>query len=752
MKLFVIIDGHSFAYRSFFALPDMTNSRGIHTNALYGFIKTVLKVIKDNQPEGMAVAFDLPAPTFRHKMYDQYKAHRPPSPDELRQQIPLIKEFVSLMDIAIIEKEGFEADDLIGALAQQKSREGYQVRIFTGDRDALQLCSESIHVMLPTKGVSELIEFGPEEVKKKYALPCTSLIDLKALEGDKSDNIPGVAGIGAKTATKLLQQYKTLENIYQNIELIEPVGVKNKLEKDRDNAFLSKQLGTINCQVELSPDDFLLNDPQWPKIIPFLKEHNFNSLKKQYVPPSADEGMLFNTNQFQPKDLQNTKKIRVMKFLLNPHQPLSDEDISDDDLQRSSMYEHQLKKQLLWDLYEQIELPLIKVLENMEKTGVLVSIKVLKQLSNEYQQTLDDLTTQIYKISGEEFNINSPKQLSEILFEKLGLPHGKKTKSGYSTDVKVLNDLAEDHEVARILLQYRELAKLLNTYINALPELISARDGRIHSSFNQTVTATGRLSSTNPNLQNIPIRSEKGKKIRKAFVAEKGSVLLAADYSQIELRILAHITGDDNLVKAFKEDLDIHRNTAALINGVGFAEVTDSQRSQAKAVNFGIAYGMSARKLSRDTGISKDNAVAFINKYFETYPGIKLYMESVTEQAANNGFATTLLGRRRYFHNLSSKNSFLRGEDERACINFPIQGASADIIKIAMIKIADEMKKQKLKSKMILQVHDELVFEVPEKELDKMKALVLEQMQTAYPLSVPLKVSLGIGDNWLEAK
>ena len=761
-----LIDGHSLAYRAFFALPPtMMTTDGQPTNAIYGFSKMLFGIIEEKKPDALAVAFDLPQPTFRHEKYKEYKAHRPPSPEEFRSQVPLIKDILRQAAIPIYELAGYEADDVLGTLACKAVEAGYKAVIVTGDSDALQLVNEHIHVLMPQKGLAEAKEFDLAAVEEKYSgLKPVQIIDLKALMGDASDNIPGVPGVGEKTAIALLQEFGTVKDIKARIEDIPRAAVKTKIKENIASLDMSYELATINIAV---PGDYDLEICKIEKInlsaaVPLFQKLQLATLVKKYTKSAAVSGEatvllqqagLFTEAVVEKLDPQKALAARLMKYLLNPERAVMPEDISQNDIDALPQYEQLLREQNMYELYENIELPLAETLSDLKEQGVKIDVGFLAKMSKELENFISGLEKAIYGLAGAEFNLNSPKQLSEIFFEKLKMPVAKKTKTGYSTDAGVLEELAYDYDIARKLLDYRQLAKLKSTYVDALPLLIDPKDGKLHTTFNQTVTATGRLSSSDPNLQNIPIRSEAGKKIRQAFIPEKeGNVLLSADYSQIELRILAHYADEKNLQEAFEQGLDIHRSTAAKVFGVPLDNVTPQQRSQAKAVNFGIAYGMSARRLAQSVGIPQNEAQNFIDNYFVTYPGIKKYIDTTIALAHKQGYVTTLLGRRRYFKEINLKNKQIVAMAERAAINMPIQGTSADLIKIAMLRIAPALQEQKLKAKMILQVHDELVFDLPEAEAYDLECLVKKIMTSVYELKVPLVVNTAVGKNWLEAK
>jgi DNA polymerase-1 len=786
---FYLIDGHALAYRSFFALPvSMMTTGGQTTNAIYGFCKTLFNLLDEKKPDAIAVAFDLPQPTFRHKLYKEYKAQRPPSPDEFRSQVPLLKNIVRQAKIPIFELAGFEADDILGTVAGQAARAGYAVRILTGDKDCMQLVNEQVHLLMPQKGAAELKEIDAAAIGERYGgLRPEQIIDLKALMGDPSDNIPGVPGIGEKTAVALLQEYGSVDNLKKNVESLKKPAVKTKIAANLASLDLSYQLAVINTDAPVKFDLELgkIANVDVAKAVPLLKELQLASLVKKYgegtlastalgersVSPKeqpsarggqtemfteqsrAEQADLFSEINAPRLDPQKALAARLMKYLLHPERAILPEDINQNDIDELPEYARLLKEQDLYKLYEEIELPLAGVLTEMQEQGVKIDTAFLAEMSKELGASIADLEKKIFSAAGQEFNLNSPKQLGEIFFEKLKMPVLKKTKTGYSTDAAVLEELAYDFDIARQLLEYRQVAKLKSTYVDALPLLIDSRDGKLHTSFNQTVTATGRLSSSEPNLQNIPVRTAAGKKIRRAFIPEKaGHVLLSADYSQIELRILAHYADEKNLQEAFQQGLDIHQSTAAKVFGVPLDKVTPEQRSQAKAVNFGIAYGMSARRLARDVGIPQNAAQQFIDNYFAMYPGIKKYIDDTIALARRQGFVTTLLGRRRHFPELQTGNKRDAAMAERAAINMPIQGTSADLIKIAMLRVARALKEKKFRAKMILQGHDELVFDLPESETAEVETLVKKIMTSVYQLKTPLLVNTAAGKNWLEAK
>lgn len=860
---FVIIDGNSLANRAFYAIPLLSNSKGIITNAAYGFTNMLMKIFADEKPDYLAVAFDKGRVVFRHEEFVQYKAHRKGMPDELRPQMDLIKDILQAMNVAIYEQEGYEADDLIGTMVKWAEEHNWENLIVTGDRDALQLVSEKTRVLLTRKGISEMEVFDLQAIKDKYSLTPEQIIDLKGLMGDASDNIPGVPGVGEKTALKLLAQYGSIENIFNNLDDFQGKKLGEKLKENKDQALISKKLATIYCCVDmkLTSEDLKVQKPNYEELIKIYEELEFKNLLKNILSeekaPSKvleTEGEVISNPQKLKKVLSNNK-IKELTFLLHHDSTdayrgkvlkiglfingkgylvncendfkdyalvlkpyLENEDIvkktydakmayifflrekvkikglkwdvllgsyllnpSQNDLTLATLLYEYLQKVLdenepartfgslrgvyqltgliedrlvadnLLELYLNVELPLAKVLAFMELQGVKLDREQLLIMGKDLELRIDELTNKIYGLAGEEFNINSPKQLGVILFEKLGLPTIKKTKTGYSTNAEVLETLAEEHEIVKEILNYRQLVKLKTTYVDGLLNIINPKTKKVHTSFNQTITATGRLSSTEPNLQNIPIRLEEGRKIRKVFVPSKdGYILLTADYSQIELRILAHIAQDKVLIEAFKEGQDIHARTASEVFGVPMDKVTKNMRRHAKAVNFGIVYGLSDFGLARDLGITRKEAKIYIDNYFKRYSGVKRWIEKIIAEAREQGFVTTLLGRRRYLNDILSKNYNLRSFAERTAMNTPIQGSAADIIKIAMVRIHEKIGKNKFAARMILQVHDELVFEVPPQEISRLIPLVRETMETAYSLDVPLKVDMQVGFNWYD--
>ena len=859
MKI-LLIDGHSILNRAFYGVPLLTNYEGIHTNAVYGFINIMLKALEDEQANCIAVAFDLKAPTFRHKMFTEYKGTRKPMPAELHEQVPVIKDVLAAMGIPVITMEGYEADDILGTLAKRSQKEGYEVSILSGDRDLLQLADEHIKIRLPKtiKGKTEIENYFPEDVVAKYMVTPEEFIDLKALMGDTSDNIPGVPGIGEKTATAIITKYHSIENAYEHVEELTPTKAKNNLSVHYDLAVMSKKLATIeinapvdfdikNAKIDnlftedafelfkryelksllkkFDSDSFVKADyfaPEINQVYDFdALEQLANEIKKlgyaglslsvsegkldvcafcipngiYYVPCEGfiTEGYIIETlndiSQVAELNVINLKEkldfinpvmndklqdVALMAYLINPlkseynYENLGKEylelNFKDNPEKMDALaYEahvacytydvlyNKLVESDMLKVYTEIELPLVYVLKSMENNGIRVNKEALKHYGNELSEKIAVYENRIYEQAGERFNINSPKQLGEILFEKMGLPSGKKTKTGYSTSADVLEKLAAEYPFVNDILEYRTLAKLKSTYADGLYDYID-EDDRIRSTFNQMITATGRISSTEPNLQNIPIRMEIGRKIRKVFIPNNGYSFMDADYSQIELRLLAHMSGDENLITAYNEDSDIHRITASKVFNVPLSEVTSTQRSNAKAVNFGIVYGISSYGLSQDLSISRNEAKEYIESYFKTYPGIKTYLDGIVADAKEKGYATTLFGRRRPVPELASSNFMQRQFGERIAMNSPLQGTAADIIKIAMINVYKRIEKEELKSKLILQVHDELLIEVANGEEEAIKLILKEEMSNAASLRVNLEVDINSGKDWYEAK
>ena len=889
----VLVDGHSILNRAFFGIPDLTNSEGLHTNAVYGFLNILFKILDEEQPDYLTVAFDVHAPTFRHKMYDAYKGTRKPMADELRQQVPLMKEMLTAMGVTIVEKEGYEADDLLGTIAKQSEEQGLEVSIVSGDRDLLQLASDHIKIRIPkTKRTgTEIEDYLAKDVVEKYQVTPLQFIDVKALMGDSADNIPGVPGIGEKTATALITAYGSIENAHDHLEEIKPNRAKQNLSEHYDMAQMSKELATIeiHAPIEYSLEDAKLGNLFTEEAYLMCKRLEFKNMLSRFdidAPKNlAEEHFTFVTDKKQisdifkkakkaghigccllpgegiiteqlslfeqPKeqqviegmsivfseediyylsagtevsaeelleeirelsggqtkvsvmDLKETLKTlplpgndryfdaSVAAYLLNPlKNDYPYEDLAKDyaglmipsktDLlgKESPVKAKQAKPEAFlkyicymayipWKtrdrlleelnntgmqtLYDTIELPLVYTLSDMEKEGVHVDAEELKRYGEELAAQIAVLEKEIYEGAGETFNINSPKQLGHILFEKLEMPYGKKTKTGYSTAADVLEKLAVEYPLVSKILEYRQLAKLKSTYADGLANFIE-EDGRIHTNFQQTVTATGRLSSTDPNLQNIPIRMELGRMIRKVFLPKDGYVFVDADYSQIELRILAHMSGDEMLIQAYREAQDIHRMTASQVFHTPFEEVTDLQRRNAKAVNFGIVYGISSFGLSQDLSISKKEAQEYIERYFESYPKIKEFLDGCVEKAKKDGYSVTMFGRRRPLPEISSSNFMQRSFGERIAMNAPIQGTAADIIKIAMNRVHRRLIDEGLKSRLLLQVHDELLIEAAPDEVDEVKKILDEEMKGAADLSVELEIDTHTGKNWYEAK
>lgn len=886
----MLIDGHSILHRAFYGVPLLTNSKGIYTNAIYGFLNIILKLIEEEQPEYIGVAFDVKEPTFRHKEFEEYKGHRKATPSELKMQIPILKELLSAMGIMSIEMPGYEADDILGTLGKKAEIEGIHPIIISGDRDLLQLASEAIKIRIPKtiRGKTEIEDYYAVDVKEKYGVTPQEYIDVKGLMGDPSDNIPGVPGIGEKTATKIIQEYHTIEAAIVHAEEIKPRRASENLQKYQQQARLSKFLATIctDCPIEI---DFLMmkiGSFRNEKAYEIIKELEFKSLADRFSSQSISEpfkllhsdigsGKIIRTlseckewiNQIQldseivyhvlienqrmlgialketegapiwieiGDDLSEKGLLQTMKYvlenknvrkithhakpsilyfsqhniklrglsfdtmigayLINPLKehygyddlaqdflnelyPTEEEilgkgkqqksfmDLSEEDkmnylIQRlwiisksKRVIEMKLKENNQEYLYYEIELPLIEVLASMEKYGLQIHMDTLKAYAEKLENKLESLTETIYILAGESFNINSPKQLGTILFEKLKLPVTKKTKTGYSTAADVLEKLAPQHEIIRHILEYRQLIKLKTTYVDGLFSVMDPKTHKVHSTFHQTITATGRISSSEPNLQNIPIKLELGREIRKAFVPSSSDyIFIDADYSQIELRVLAHISKDETLTQAFIEQQDIHRLTASQVFKTPFHEVTPLQRNNAKAVNFGIVYGISAFSLSQDLNISRKEADQYIEGYFEKYPKVKEYLENTITQAKETGYVSTLFGRRRPMLELQSRNFMQRSFGERVAMNMPIQGTAADIIKIAMVQLYQEFEIRKLRSRLILQVHDELLIEAHIEEAKEVKEIIKRTMETAVNLIVPLEVDMTEGISWFQTQ
>ena len=890
----VLIDGHSILNRAFFGLPDLTNSEGLHTNAVYGFLNILFKILEEEQPDYLTVAFDVHAPTFRHKMYEAYKGTRKPMDDALRQQVPLMKEMLAAMGVCTIEMEGYEADDLLGTLAGMGERAGMEVSVVSGDRDLLQLATDHVRIRIPkTKRTgTEIEDYLAADVKERYQVTPKEFIDVKALMGDTADNIPGVPGIGEKTATALIGQYGCIEEVHAHADVVKPPRASKNIVEYWDQAVMSKELATIITDVPVDYDfanakidgkaslyteeayllckrlEFknLLNrftvdapknhaeesfqivkdqktaDRIWKKAegkaagfyvveqgvqnqqlslfdtaeeqkfaglaISFSEEDNYLMVASQELPAEKLKQDLLERQELYAADLKPAlaafdlhdvpEEMRtrffdrtIAAYLLNPLKGAYPyEDIAKDYMGQmipskadllgkltieqamkdapeaflnyvcymayvaqasKKTLETDLKEEGMDHLFTEIEMPLVFTLADMENEGIIACREALTEYGDKLAVRIAELEKQIYEEAGEEFNINSPKQLGVILFEKLSMPYGKKTKTGYSTAADVLDRLAPEYPIVSDILEYRQLTKLKSTYADGLVNYI-AKDGRIHTSFNQTITATGRLSSTEPNLQNIPMRIELGRLIRKAFVPKEGFEFMDADYSQIELRVLAHMSGDEKLIEAYREAQDIHRITASQVFHIPFDEVTDLQRRNAKAVNFGIVYGISSFGLSQDLSISKKEAAEYIERYFETYPKIKTFLDGLVTEAKEKGYVTTMFGRRRPVPELSSSNFMQRSFGERVAMNSPIQGTAADIIKIAMIRVHDRLLKENLKSRLILTVHDELLVETAIEEEDAVRKILEEEMHGAADLAVTLEIDAHVGKNWYEAK
>ena len=881
MSKLVLIDGHSILNRAFYGVPDLTNAAGLHTNAIYGFLNILFKILDEESPDYLTVAFDVKAPTFRHEMFKEYKGTRKPMPEELREQVPVMKEVLQAMGIRIIEQAGYEADDLLGTIAKRAEAEGIDVSLVSGDRDLLQIATDRIRIRIPkTKGGrTEIENYYATDVEAKYQVNPVQFIDLKALMGDTADNIPGVPKVGEKTATDLMVQFGSLDGIYEHIDEVTKKSVKESLIQNKDLAYLSRELATIKLD---SPLTYTLEEA---RVGNFFNEASYVLFKKlefknllnkfekgvsneeisdsfhlvenlaeaealftrvlsdkdrqiglKVVKEAGRHGELLGVALYLPEEgsflvlkqgflteeylkekiallgaqcriatadikseyaylqAQDTDRffdVILAAYLLNPlKNDYTVEDIANEYLnlmlpekgqafgrlsfkdalnekpedflkyccfeayvcaQAAVCLQQKLKETQMDRLMREIEMPLTLVLFSMEEEGIRVNPEALKDYGEALLGKITELEQEIYSEAGCEFNINSPKQLGEILFEKMGLPGGKKTKTGYSTAADVLEKLSGEYPVVKHILEYRGLTKLKSTYADGLAAYIED-ENRIHSTFNQTITATGRISSTEPNLQNIPIRMELGRQIRKVFIPKDGYCFMDADYSQIELRVLASMSGDERLIEAYRSHADIHRTTASQVFHIPFEEVTDLQRRNAKAVNFGIVYGISSFGLSEDLSISRKEAAAYIEQYFETYPQVKQFIDSLVKDAKKNGYAVTLYGRRRPVPELFSSNFMQRSFGERVAMNSPIQGTAADIIKIAMIRVFERLKKEGLKSKLILQVHDELLIETALEEEEQVRMILEEEMVHASSLAVELEIDLHVGNNWYEAK
>lgn len=875
-KKVVLVDGNNIAYRAFFALPLLNNDKGIHTNAIYGFTMMLMRILEEEKPTHMLVAFDAGKTTFRHKTFSDYKGGRQKTPPELSEQFPFIRELLDAFHVPRYELENYEADDIMGTLATEASEQGVHVKVISGDKDLLQLVSDNTLVCIPRKGITEVDEYTKEALFEKYSLSPKQIIDMKGLMGDQSDNIPGVPGVGEKTAIKLLTQFETVEAVYENLNQVSGKKLKEKLEANKEQALMSKELATIitDAPITVHLDDIEYKGYEANDVIPMFENLGFTSLLNKLgvtaeETPSAelndisfeiveevteeilqqDSALLVEVQEdnYHRADIQGfgiqnengcyfiqadvalqseaftnwlaneeMKKytfdakraivalkwkgyevqgidfdLLIAAYLLDPadtdkdfravakmketHAVKSDEEVYGKGAKRAvpeldvvaehvarkvhvlydvqQTFVEELQKNEQYELLTELEMPLCRVLAEMEVKGVTVDTDRLRSMGDELVGRLKGMEQEIYELAGTEFNINSPKQLGVVLFENLNLPVIKKTKTGYSTSADVLDKLMEHHEIIPKILHYRQLGKLNSTYIEGLLKVVHEDSSKIHTRFNQVLTQTGRLSSTEPNLQNIPIRLEEGRKIRQAFIpSKKDWVMYAADYSQIELRVLAHIAKDSGLIEAFQRDMDIHTKTAMDVFGVTKEEVTANMRRQAKAVNFGIVYGISDYGLSQNLGITRKAAGEFIEKYLESFPGVKEYMDDIVQEAKQQGYVSTLLKRRRYIPEITSRNFNLRGFAERTAMNTPIQGSAADIIKKAMIIMDDRLREEGLQARLLLQVHDELIFEVPKEEIEKLEKLVPEVMEHAVELSVPLKVDYSSGPTWYDAK
>lgn len=770
MKTLLLIDAYAMIYRAYYAFiraPRM-NSRGENTSAIFGFIVTFEDLLKRLKPSHIAVAFDPAGPTFRHEAFEQYKAQRQETPEDIRWAVPRIKQLLQAMNVPVLEVPGYEADDVIGTIAHMAEREGFEVYMATPDKDYGQLVTEHVFMYRPrhTGGFEKL---GPQEVCEKYGLQHQSqVIDLLGLMGDSSDNIPGCKGVGEKTAVQLLQQFGSIDNLLANTDQLKGA-LQRKVQEQVEEIRFSRFLATIKTDVPMAFDaqSLVYQERNWLQLAPLYRELEFNSLLKQApnneekTQNSKSKTQNSKKNQEATLDLfaafdatetpdeqplpQESLEGRLVSYLLNPEVAYNpSQPIQWDALKADTS---------LWNLYQEVELPLAQVLREMEQAGVRIDVTMLKHAEEQLTSELQAIEQQIYTSVGTTFNINSPKQVGEVLFEQLQLDtKAKKSKTGqYSTSEEVLLALKPKHPVVGMILAYRELKKLISTYIAALPTYINPQTGKIHTTYNQTVTATGRLSSSNPNLQNLPIRSERGQLIRQAVIPDDGCLFLSADYSQIELRLMAHFSQDPHMVEAFRSGQDVHAATAAKIFGVPIEEVTKDQRRQAKTANFGIIYGISAFGLAQQLDCSRAEAKALIDGYFAAFPGVIDYIERQKQLAREQGYAVTLFGRKRYLPDILSHNATVRSFAERNAVNSPIQGTAADIIKMAMVTIHRRLKEEGLRAQMIMQVHDELNFNVPVNEVDRVREIVVSEMQNVVHLTVPLIADCGVGTNWLEA-
>ena len=866
----VLIDGHSILNRAFYGVPDLTNADGLHTNAVYGFLNIMFKILDQEKPVYLTVAFDVHAPTFRHEMFEEYKGTRKPMAEELRQQVPVIKEVLQAMGVKIVEKAGLEADDILGTISRMSERRGLEVSVISGDRDLLQLATEHVKIRIPKtkKGQTEIEDYYAEDVLNAYQVTPTEFIDLKALMGDTSDNIPGLPGVGEKTATKIITEYHSIENAHEHASELKPPRASKAIIEHWDLAVLSKTLATIKLDAEIDYEfaDAKLGNLYTDEAYVYFQKLQFKNLLGRFetseLSNKIEDAFETITNKEKAEQIftdaakaervgialcKNTEDVlplfadlaefagialccsdehvyyiktgndissawlkeqtvqlveknecciffdvknamgelgslpvshcfdgTIAAYLLNPlKSDYTGEDVARERLnlliedklpddskacyeaytgwKAAPILQEQLNENNMWKLFVDVEMPLVETLYDMEQCGVRVEADELKAYGEKLGVRIHELEQEIYEEADEIFNINSPKQLGVILFEKMGLQGGRKTKTGYSTAADVLEKLAPEYPIVAKILEYRQMAKLKSTYADGLAGFIQA-DGRIHGKFHQTITATGRLSSAEPNLQNIPVRMELGRLIRKVFIPADGFVFVDADYSQIELRILAHCSGDDMLINAYRQAQDIHRITASQVFHVPFDEVTDLQRRNAKAVNFGIVYGISSFGLSQDLSISRKEAAEYIDQYFLTYPGIKTFLDNTVASAREHGYVETLFGRRRPMPELKSSNYMQRSFGERVAMNAPIQGTAADIIKVAMIGVSRRMKEKQMKSRLVLQVHDELLVETYIPELEQVEEILKEEMERAADLKVPLLVDMHTGNNWYEAK
>lgn len=870
----VIVDGNSLINRAFFAMSELKNSKGVYTGGAYGLINMVLNLMDQFEPSHFCVAFDMKGPTKRHETYEAYKGTRKGMPDELAMQMPIVKELLDVLKIPRIELQGYEADDLIGTISKVGVESNFDVHVITGDKDALQLVAIGANIHITKKGITELKRYSDEDILEELGVHSSQVIDFKGLSGDSSDNIPGIPGVGPKTASKLLAEFNTVENLIENYDQIQNKRLKGLVEEYQEQALLSKRLATIflNVPIEVDLDKMKLGSPDTQQVVEALRFYELSNLLNKFqsreethveieltrtefltmedIASRLQEEESFymrlypneNENSFScavfatdhtilvandPENIMAIKSVienerikisgydlksdmlslmrsgielkgasfdgYIAAYLLDPSRRnyilsellyeytsktiKSSEDLlgkgakkktydavekselvafANNEIQAIMDLNHELRTKIeasnLDSLMYKVEMPLVKILAEMEHNGFKVDIDQVEIIDKQLIEKLSTIEANIYKLAGESFNINSPKQLGVILFEKLQLPAGKKTKTGYSTSHDVLEKLAGKHEIISEILEYRTYSKLKSTYIDGLRNVIDQTTSRVHTSLNQTVAMTGRLSSTEPNLQNIPIRLPYGRKIRRFFIADPGCTLLDADYSQIELRVLAHLSDDPTLIDAFSNNLDIHTITASQVFGIQESEVTSLQRSRAKEVNFGIIYGMGDFGLSESLGISRKEAKAYIENYFKSYPSVEGFMNGIIEICKKNGYVETILGRKRAIPDIDSKNFMLRSAAERIARNTPIQGSAADVIKLAMIKVSQALKEKNLKSKLILQVHDELILNVPLEELEQVKVILKENMENAIDLKVPLKVDMSTGDSWYDAK